>query len=121
VASQKIPLEKIISADDIVEKVADIPDLRAVYARRPEDILGKASRRNFSPGDPLTSEAFSDPFLVHHGETVRLRLERNGILLTSLARAEQDGRLGQVIVVRNLEFSSTLKAQVTGRAAVRMQ
>ena len=49
---------------------------------------------------PLTSEAFSDPFLVHHGETVQLRLERNGILLTSSARAEQDGRLGQVIVVR---------------------
>ena len=120
-ASKKIPAEKIITSDDFVEKSAEIPDLRAAYARHPEDILGKASRRSFSPGEPLIREAFLDPFLVRHGETVQLRLERNGILLVSQARAEQDGRLGQIIMVRNLDFSSTLKAQVTGRATVRMQ
>lgn len=121
VASRNIAVNKVIAPDDFVQTVTEIRDLRAAYVVRPEEILGKASRRNFSAGDPLTREAFSDPFLVRHGETVQLRLERNGIVLTTLARAEQDGKLGQVISVRNLDFSAILKAQVTGRAAVKLE
>jgi flagella basal body P-ring formation protein FlgA len=120
-ASRRIPLDKLVTPEDLVETVADIPNLRGAYVMHPEEILGKASRRTFSAGDPLTREAFSDPFLVRHGETVRMRLERNGIVVTALARAEQDGKLGQVITVRNLEFSATLKAEVVGRAAVKLQ
>ncbi len=120
-AARKIPFEKIIASDDVAETTMEIPDIRAAYVRRPEDLVGKAARRSFSPGDLLTREAFTDPVLVRHGETVQLRLQRNGILLTSLVRAEQDGKLGQVITVRNLDFSAVLKAQVTGRAAVRVQ
>jgi flagella basal body P-ring formation protein FlgA len=120
-AAKKIPLGKVVTAGDIVKMETDIGDLRASYVRDPEEILGKMSRRMYSSGDPLTREAFVNPFLVKNGETVQLRLERNGIVLTSMARAEQDGRLGQVIRVRNLDFSTVLKAQVTGRAEVMLQ
>jgi len=120
-ALKKIPAGKTVDADDVVKAPVEIRDLDANYIRSLEDVLGKVARRNFSPGDPLTREAFTNPFLVKSGETFHLRLERNGIVLTSLARAEQDGRLGQVIRVRNLDFSTSLKAQVTGRAEVRIQ
>jgi flagella basal body P-ring formation protein FlgA len=117
-AARKIPPGKTVASDDVVEVLAEIADLRASYARKPEDILGKVSLRRFSPGDPIIREALADPFLVKQGETVRLRLEKNGIMLTSLARAEQAGRLGQVIKVRSLDFPAELKTQVTGRAQV---
>jgi flagella basal body P-ring formation protein FlgA len=118
-ASRKIAFAKTLAADDVAVTVAEIPDLRATYARFPEELIGKTARRIFAAGDPLIRDLFGDAFLVHRGETVQLRLERNGIALTSLARAEQDGKLGQIISVRNAEFSSAaLKAQVTGRAAV---
>ncbi len=117
-AARKIARGTILTDDDIVEKQTEITDLRTAYVRDPVDVLGKVSRRSFSPGDPLTRDAFTDPYLVKNGETVRLRLERNGMVLTSLARAEQNGKLGQVIRVRNLDFSTILKAQVTGRAQV---
>ena len=119
-ASKKIPFKKTITSDDIREASTEIPDLRAVYARDPGDLVGRVSRRGFSPGDPLALDAFSEPLLIRHGETVRLRLERNGIVLQLLARAEQDGKLGQVIKVRNLDFSSIVNAEVTGRASVKI-
>ena len=119
-AGKKIPFEKVISADDLKEMTLEIQDLRATYARQPEELVGKSSRRRFNPGDPLPLESFAAPLLVRHGETVKLRLERSGIVLTSLAKAEQDGRLGQTIMVRNLDFSTIVKAQVTGRAAVQI-
>lgn len=120
-AAKRISSGKIIASADVVQKCVEITDLRASYIRNPEDLMGKASRRNFSPGDPLTQESFSDPFLVKNGETVRLCLERDGIVLTSLGKAEQDGKLGQMIRVRNIDFSKLLKAQVTGRAEAKLQ
>ena len=110
-----------IAAEDTVLLPAEIADLHGDYIRSPEEIIGKISNRNFAAGNPLTRGAFVNPFLVKHGETIQLRLERNGIVLTALCQAEQDGRLGQTINVRSREFSTLLKAQVTGRAEVRIQ
>jgi flagellar basal body P-ring formation protein FlgA len=110
-----------ITSDDIIQAVAYIYETNASCFRSLDEILGKISKRNFSPGDPLTREAFFNAFLIKHGETVQLRLERNGLVLTALGRAEQDGRLGQIIKVRSLEFSTLLSAQVTGKAEARIQ
>jgi flagellar basal body P-ring formation protein FlgA len=120
-AVRRIAPGTIITADDIEQKNIEIADLRATYASKLEEVLGKISRRSYASGDPLTRDSFLDPYLVRNGETVRLRVEREGIVLTSLAKAEQDGRLGQVIRVRNVDFSKVLKAQVTGRAEVKVQ
>ncbi len=119
-AAARIPAGKTVAAGDVVEKSVEITDLQASYVRNLDDVLQKVSRRHFSPGDPLTREAFTGPYLVKSGDTVQLRLVRNGIALTSLVRAEQNGSFGQVIKVRNLDFSTLLKAEVTGRAEVRL-
>jgi flagellar basal body P-ring formation protein FlgA len=120
-ATNKMLPGKVITPEDVARQSVTISDLRASYFRNPEELLGKVSRRIFSAGEPLTRESFTEPMLVKTGETVRLRLERDGIVLTSLAKAEQDGKLGQMIRVRNIDFSTLLKAQVTGRAEVRLQ
>jgi flagella basal body P-ring formation protein FlgA len=120
-AARQIPPGNTITGEDVLQKSTEIADLHASYVRKLEDVLEKVSRHSFSPGDPLTRESLSDPYLVKSGEMVRLRLERDGIVLTSLAKAEQDGRLGQIIRVRNVDFLKVLRAQVTGRAEVKMQ
>ena len=120
-AAKEISRGSAIGAGDIIAQVTEIPDLDTYYIRNSEEVLGNIARRNFSPGDPLTRGAIAKPFLVKKGETVQLKLERNGILLTSAAKAEQNGKLGQIIRVRNLDFSTTLKAQVSGKAEVELQ
>lgn len=117
-AAKRIPYKKTITPDDIASVETIIEDLDAAFVRNADDVTGMATKRSFSPGDPFTLEFLTKPFLVKSGDTVHLRLERNGLVMTSLARAEQDGRLGQIIRVRNLEFSSVLKAKVIGRASV---
>lgn len=118
---RKIRRGATVAPEDVETRVLKIPDLRAAYARLVEDAVGKVSRRTLLPGDPLPCEALEEPLLVRNGETVRLRLERGGIALTTLARAEQDGRLGDSIRVRNIDFSAVIRARVSGRAEVRVQ
>jgi flagellar basal body P-ring formation protein FlgA len=118
VAAHRIAAGRLVEAGDLAKRSTLMEDLRALSIRAPEEVVGKIARRNFSPGDPIIREAFADPFLIKRGETVQLQLQREGIKLTSRMRAEEDGILGQVIRVRNLDFPAVLKAQVTGRLQV---
>jgi flagellar basal body P-ring formation protein FlgA len=120
-AARKIPFGAAISRDDVRETLSEINDPRSVYVRNCKDIIGKIARRTLMPGESLTRELLADPVLVRNGETVHLRFQKNGITVVALARAEQNGKLGQIIRVRNLDFLNTLKAQVVGRGEVRVE
>ncbi len=120
-AAAKLQYGGIISPGDVKEVLMEIPDARSQYLRTSSEAIGKVLRRTLSPGDPLTRESVSNPLMVHTGETVRVRMERGFIVLTAVARAEQDGRIGEMIRIRNLDFSRLLKATVIGRGEVRIE
>ncbi len=65
VAATKILPGKIITPDDVAEKLTEITDLRAAYARNPEDLLGKVSRRSFRPVIPSPVKLLQTPFLLN--------------------------------------------------------
>lgn len=58
--------------------------------------------------------------MVRRGDTVRLVAVRDSVSLTVLARALQDGKLGEQIRVQNLDFNRPVTAQVTGEREVRV-
>jgi len=120
-AATRLQFGSTISAGDVKEALTEISDARAQYLRSCSDAIGKVLRRTLSPGDPLTRDYVSNPLLVHSGETVRVRLERGPIVLSATARAEQDGKLGELIRIRNLEFLRPLKATVIGRGEVKIE
>jgi flagella basal body P-ring formation protein FlgA len=118
VAAKDILPGKIVESSDFVKQWTPIQDLRAIYIRTLDEVMGKTARHRISAGDLIVREAFAEPFLIKRGETVQLRLQREGIMLNSQARAEEDGKLGQMIRVRNQDFSTVIKAQVIGRSQV---
>ncbi len=120
-AAARLQYGSTIAPGDVREVSIEIPDARLRYFRTCSEAVGKVMRRTLSPGDPLTRESVTDPLMIRNGETVRIRLERGLIALSTLARAEQDGRLGDVIRIRNLDFSRQLKATVVGRGEVRIE
>ena len=120
-AARKIASGEIVAEEDMRESEIETTDIGAVLARDAKEVAGKTARRVFAVGDPLPLEAFSEPPLVRRGDTVSLRLERGGISLTSSARASENGRLGEVIQVKSVDFSSVIKARVTGQSEVTIQ
>jgi flagella basal body P-ring formation protein FlgA len=119
-AVKRIPYGAAISGGDFELVRAELRDLRADYFKVSEEVIGKTARRTLSPGDPLTRDALADPILVRSGERVRVRLQKDGISLAGLAQAEQNGKLGQLIRVRNLDFARVVKARVVGRGEVKI-
>jgi len=117
-AARKISTGETINADDLRESSVETTDIGRALTRNPEEIVGKIALRAFAAGDHLPVEAFSVPPLVRRGDMVSLRLERNGIVLTSTARASENGRLGEFIQVKSVDFSSAIRARVTGPSEV---
>jgi len=120
-ASRKIASGEILTEEDMRESEIETTDVSAALVRDPKDIAGKTARRVFAAGAPFTMDAFSEPLLVSRGDMVSLRLERGGISMTSAARASENGRLGEVIRVKSVDFSSEVRARVTGRSEVSIQ
>jgi len=120
-AVRRLAYGSVIGRDDIKEAPTELSDLHADYIRNCDLALGKVLRRTLSPGDPLTRDSLANPVLIRNGETVRLSFRNGPVSLATFARAEQDGRIGQIIRVRNMDFLRTVKAIVTGRGEVRIE
>jgi flagella basal body P-ring formation protein FlgA len=115
---RRVPYGAALVPADVEMVEADIRDLRARYLKSEQEAVGQVARRLLVPGDALVSDMLAAPYLVRNGQTVRLRIERDRIVAAALVRAEQDGRLGQTVTVRNLDFSRRLKARVVGPGEV---
>jgi flagella basal body P-ring formation protein FlgA len=114
-AARRIPYGKTLASDDLKVGITEIQHPKLNYLRSCDEVLGKIARHSLSAGVPLTREDIANPVLVRSGEIVHLRLEKDGIRLALLGRAEQSGQLGQYIRVKNLDFSKTIKVRVIGR------
>ena len=120
-ASREIASGETISEKDILESRVETTDIGVAFIRDPKEIEGKIARRTSAAGGLLSSSAFTEAPLVRRGELVNVRLERDGITLTSTARASENGQFGDVIQVKSVDFSSVIKARVTGQSQVSVQ
>ncbi len=118
--AKPVAFHSVLKADDLREKVCDIEDPRTEYFRTSAEAIGKVSRRALAPGDLLSRNGVEDAGLVRSGETVRLTVESGSLRMTVLARALQNGKLGDPIKVRNMDSDRVISAVVTGRGEVRV-
>jgi flagella basal body P-ring formation protein FlgA len=109
-----------LRAEDLRETVCEIEDARADYVRNSGEAVGMTAKRALAPGDLLNRNWLNENRLVRNGETVRCLEQSGGIRITTLARALQNGKLGDRIRVRNIDSDRTITAVVTGQGEVRV-
>jgi len=118
--AKPVAFRSVLKADDLREQLCDIEDPRATYFRTTAEAVGKVARRALGPGELLGQNSVEQPGLVRSGETVRLLVESGGLRMTVLARALQNGKLGDPIKVRNIDSDRVITAVITGRGEVRV-
>jgi flagella basal body P-ring formation protein FlgA len=118
--AKPVPYGAALRAEDLREVVCEIEDARADYVRQSAEAIGLTAKRALGPGDLLNRNWLQEDRLVLHGETVRCLGQSGGIRITMLARALQNGKLGDRIRVRNIDSDRTITAVVTGHGEVRV-
>ena len=103
-----------LSESHLDTKEADL--LRAACAplRDLKDLEAQRMTRSVRPGQIICRSDLEPRPAVSRGERVVVQYHRGQVSLRSIARAEEDGRLGDVIKVRNTDSRGSYLARVVG-------
>lgn len=121
-ATELVELPTLVRPVDPGEIVVDA-DLtwRTVRANRiaptaivvPDELIGAEARRRLRPGSTLTERDVGPPRLVRRGRPVRLVYLRPGLRLEVLGTAQDDGGLGDLVRVQNVDSRRQLQGVVS--------
>ncbi|MDH3659717.1 MAG: flagellar basal body P-ring formation chaperone FlgA [Alphaproteobacteria bacterium] len=108
----------LISAADLDWKMV-VPDaLSNVSLTDEAQLIGAEARRRLSPGRVLTSRDVGPPRLVLRGKPVRVVYADDGLKLTALGTARDDGAFGEPVRVINPESRLEVQGIATGHQEV---
>jgi flagella basal body P-ring formation protein FlgA len=120
VVAKPLPLHKVLADSDfiahrvLVDSLSDHPLLTV------DQCVGQQAATELRTGIIMTSQLVDAVPLVKSGQLVTVNLTRGTVHLRSVARAMEQGALGQTIKVRNENTRDTLDVTVTGPQEARL-
>ncbi|MCY0965912.1 flagellar basal body P-ring formation chaperone FlgA [Parathalassolituus penaei] len=99
----------------------DVGELNQGFFTTPEDIIGQTAKRTLRAGTVLSPDQIQQPMAVARGDKVRIVLRKAVIHLETDGTAQQDGRIGERIRVRNSQSGKTVNAIVVASGEVEIR
>ena len=93
---------------------------RATIYETRDAVVGKVAKRTLLPGQPIPIGAVRDPYIVTQGKTAMVVYELEGLTITANALALQNGGLGDVITLRNLDSGTIIRGTVAPDGSIRL-
>jgi flagella basal body P-ring formation protein FlgA len=118
VATQPIARGQTVTEDMIQWKEREISSLDGNIIRREKEIIGFKADNSFDAGDVITGGDIRRPTLINRGDPVTIVLKQNGFRVTTKGEAQDQGALGDRIMVENLSSEVELLAEVIGERRV---
>ena len=126
--SQMMPVPRmVIYPGDVIhdDMLMDVPasDVQGSVTsaiRTRSGLVGKMARRTLLPGRAVPSIAINNPRAVVNGAEVRLIYIDGGLTIVASASALQDGAVGDVIKVRNVDSGLTVSGVIQPDGSVRV-
>jgi flagella basal body P-ring formation protein FlgA len=102
----------IVEAGDVrIETTRGLP-FRPLAATAPDQVVGKMARRPIPAGRPVLPGMLDSPREISRGDTVRVLVASGRARLGFEGRAEEGGRRGDMIAVRNVAGGRIFRARV---------
>ena len=83
-----------------------------------DEVVGLSAKRRTRSQQVLTRDMLVAPWLVRRGERVTVLANHGDIHASTQGEAQQDGRLGMVIRVKNTASGKIIEAKVIGSGKV---
>jgi flagella basal body P-ring formation protein FlgA len=107
-----------VSEDDLGTKETYISENELIYPKEVRDVVGKLLRKDVAAGTVLTTLILDSPQMVRRGETVTIIGESKQLVVKVKGRAEDSGRVGEKIRVKNLSSDREVIGRVAGNGTV---
>ncbi len=111
----------VLADNQLVERafIAHTVARSTVHETR-EALIGKVARRTLLPGQPIPVGGVRDPYAVLQGKAAMVVLEAGGLIITTNAMALQNGNIGDVVSLRNVDSGTIIKGTVAPDGTVRL-
>ncbi len=113
-----MPKGSAVSVEDLDTREVFISENHLIYPEDPRELTGKVLKRDVAAGMVLTSLMLDSRQVVRRGETVTLVVENKELLVKTKGKAQDPGRVGEKIRVRNLATDRELIGKVVGDGTV---
>lgn len=110
----------IIRDDMLSDLPADTARGVGPFAETRSAVVGKMARRTLLPGAAIPLAGVDFPRLVNNGGEVKLVYIDNGLEISTVGMALQDGAAGDMVKVRNDDSGVTVTGVVQSDGAVRV-
>lgn len=114
VALTFIPRGNLITNGMIEEKSLWISPKRASRVVEKKEAVGKVAKRDFKKGNIILADYLAEPLLVRRGDLVKVFFRDKTIEIEAIAKALRNGKLGDVIILKNLSSGRLFSGEVVG-------
>ncbi len=112
VATRKLRRLDVLEAEDIHLQSIQIRRVRSRYLFNLKEVLGKRLTQSLRKGMPIRENQLEIAPLVQRGDRVTITVRSQGLQIVTSGKAKEDGQLGEMIRVMNLESKKTVFAEV---------
>lgn len=112
VAKHSIRRGEILMDNDLIDTVMDMSNLRQGYLIDKKDAVGYELKRNVALGEPLRHQILAMPMVISRGEMVSISAVSSAMSVEASGTALSNGRVGDLIRVRNNRSGRIVQAKV---------
>ncbi|MDP8224527.1 MAG: flagellar basal body P-ring formation chaperone FlgA [Candidatus Lernaella stagnicola] len=112
VAAHQLNRGVLLSDRDLVPKRVDLADIRALPETDRSKLLGARIRHTIREGEIVTEAALDPVPVVRRGDAVVVVARRDKMVVTAFGVAKENGALGEVIRVENVQSKRVVHARV---------
>lgn len=116
VAAENIPADTVIEEGMIAVKRIPVSANMTEYFSSARDLVGLKTKAGIVTDQPVSGSSVEQPVMVKRNDIVKVIVKIAGTnnAVETNARAEQNGRRGELIKVTNINSGKTFLAEVTG-------
>lgn len=101
VFSEHLTKGRLIQDSDLKTDLVDVNDIRESYYKEKSAIIGKELKRNIKSGEIVREVLLNMPQVIKRGQLVSLMAVSSAISVETTGTAMSDGRIGDIIRVKN--------------------
>lgn len=117
VLTKNISKGQVVSRDDIV--LIDRPSTKFHGAFKDiKEVVGRKAKVSLASGTVVKARHLETVYLINKEDTVLVIAQNNKLIITTSAKALEEGQLGDMISIENINSKKVLKAIITGRKKV---
>lgn len=120
VAAAPLARQELIGARDLRVERREMAGRGNRPFSRVEDVIGKQSTRAIEANEVLTPGAVDRPTLMKRGSAIRLVFETGSLRVETAGVAEEAGKIGELIQVKNASSGRILRGVVLDGRQVRL-